>query len=246
MKRNLVLENYLNHLQEQFAEISGIILMLVLQIFLYLFLMIAASIGSSKTDKKLSKKINQLTGKDYDVRIMKGDAPGAYCFGGFTKHIFISSGLIDIMTEREVIAVCLHEASHITSYDSIKILITRMSSVSILSLLLTKLLTFIYKNNKSNLIVILPILLGLIMIFLPTLLLGKYNELKSDKSTIKYGYGRDLMSALQKLEEWVLKNQVKDSKIKMFIHKIQHLYDEHPPIQKRVKKLLNNVKLKEA
>ena len=35
MKRNLVLENYLNHLQEQFAVISAIMLMLVLQMFLY-------------------------------------------------------------------------------------------------------------------------------------------------------------------------------------------------------------------
>ena len=32
----------------------------------------------------------------------------------------------------------------------------------------------------------------------------------------------------------------------MFFHKIQHFYDVHPPIKKRVDKLLNSVELYES
>lgn len=248
MRKNKILDNYLTYLHEQTAEIALFVLIMVAQALLYLLLFIGASVGSSKTDKKLSKKIYEITGKKFDVRIIKGDQPGAFCFGGFTKHIFITSGLISIMNEREVIAVCLHESSHIITYDSIKTLVARMASVSVPALLITNLSEYIYKHKKSSYsnIMLLAILLSLIMIFLPSILIGKYNELKSDKYTVQFGYGRDLMSALEKLEEWVLKNRVKDSKIKMFFHKIQHFYDVHPPIKKRVDKLLNSVELYES
>lgn len=248
MNKYKKLDNYLNYLNEQLVESLLAILAIVAQQILFLIIFILGTVNISITDKKLSKKIYNITGKKFDVRIFKEEHPAAFCFGGLTNHIFASSGLLQILNERELIAVCLHESSHIISYDSIKKMIIRISSLSVPYLFISNFANYILVKKKvnPNNFLILAVLLTCLMLFVPSLVLGKYNELKSDKYTVQFGYGRDLMSALEKLERWVLKNKIKDSKIKMFFHKIQHWYDEHPPIKKRVDKLLHDVELYES
>ena len=247
IKNNTVIKSYLKKLNEAYDG-SEIILQTTIQLFIWLFMYVLIMVSISKTDKSLSEKINKITGKYYNIRIIDSDVPSAFCFGGFTNPIFITKGLMKLMNERELISICLHEVSHITTYDSLQSFVVQYSSISIGQEIALGFVNFLSKNKNTNIISV-AILVGLLTILIstiPTLLLGKYHDLKSDKYVIQYGYGKDLISALQKIEKWVLENKVKDSKIKMFFHKIQHYYDVHPTVKTRVDKLLKNIELYEA
>ena len=246
-KNNTIIKSYLKKLNESYDK-SEIILQIIIQSLIWLFMYVLIMVVISKEDKSLSKKINKITGRYYSINIIESDSPAAFCFGGFTNHIFITKGLMKLMNERELISICLHEVSHITTYDSIQSLILKASSISIALEISSNFAKFLFKNKTINITnaIILTVLLSIIISAIPTLLLGKYHELKSDKYVIQYGYGKDLILALLKIEKWILENKVKDSKIKMFFHKIQHYYDEHPAVKTRVDKLLKNVELYEA
>jgi Zn-dependent protease with chaperone function len=100
--------------------------LLVLRIIMNLVITILIAVitiwvyTSQPKNRKISAEIYKVTGKKYPVIILEDTIPNAFCFGGIGKSIFVTQGLIDICTEREVIAVCLHEIGHIVNFDTIK------------------------------------------------------------------------------------------------------------------------------
>jgi len=253
-----ILDEYLEHLNESLfsktltaRDILAIIELIISILFFLLFL---AYIFSISNNRKLSKKIYEITGVKYPVKILPEKVPNAFCFGGLGKTIVVTKGLMDLYTEREVIAVCLHEVGHITSLDTVKNIVVASGSIGIGGYTTLKFIDATSKTVKSNRILTVFTYVLVVLLFfwvatkVPGILFGKVQEYKSDRNAVKYGYGRDLMSALAKLDKYIqneFKKQ-KPNKLTILFDKLQRLLDVRPSIKNRIDKLLESVEVYEA
>lgn len=207
---------------------------------------------NSKIDDKWTKKINDLTGGNYSVRVIKYDLPFAMTTGG--KDIYITTKSIQILNEREVIATFLHEAHHV---DKMHVIVDGVFYSSLLYIVLGSLAKLI-ENPKLLKTIPSPvarIFLSLLFIgfFLavPSLVyrttIARRMEIKSDLNTIKYGYGKDLISSFEKEEKYFKKHfpGCKTPHCKI-IEKISDLIDEHPSLKLRIQKIIESEKLYET
>jgi len=198
--------------------------------------------------------LRKITGKKYFVRILENQYPNAFCFGGFGSTIFLTNKLVNILNEKEVIAVCLHEVGHITTYDSLKNLGIRFTSIGAAGIFYLKLLSKInYSlNSKIKQVAIFStaIIISILIVKSPAILVGKFFEYRADKHASKYGYGKELASALEKIEKWIKEYKYKifgkPSKLEKMFDKINNFIDVHPTFQHRIEKLLEYEKLYEA
>jgi Zn-dependent protease with chaperone function len=241
------IDQYLEELQ--LPNIDSRIIMELIVVILGFALNIWFYYISSKRNIHIETILKKITGRKYYVRILKGvKEPNAFCFGGLGSSIFVTEGLIKIMTEREVIAVCLHESGHITNYDTITSGIISLASLGFSHILLTSCFKVLTKSTGGPAKIICGIILVMIIVLIaketPVLLLGKLHEYNADKNSSKYGYGKDLISALEKLEKWVKEYKFKiygePTKFEKLITKIDQFLDVHPTTKHRIKQLLKN------
>lgn len=248
--KNTKLDEYLNEISVRDFINPAIILQLV-GLIIMLILTLIAYISISKRNTHLEEIIRKITGKKYHIRIQGGiKEPGAFCFGGFGKTIFLTEGLLEILNEREVISVCLHEISHITSLDSIKSIGVSLVSLGFFGILLKaslEILTNLSASFRTKAVCgsICLIILAYLVKETPNILLGKIQELRSDKNAIKYGYGRDLISTLEKLERWNKNHSKKKSKLGVVVDKINRILSVHPSTKRRIERLFNEIELYE-
>src|SRR3989344_2713288 len=73
--------------------------------------------------RKLSEK-HDLRGKIIAIDEPK---PRAFCLGIFYPNIYISTGLLKLMNEKEIESIILHEKSHLLSHDSFYIAILSLA-----------------------------------------------------------------------------------------------------------------------
>jgi len=194
-----------------------------------------------RIDAPLSKDLNNIMkdGKNWAVVKLNNPSPNASVLIG--KYIFITTGLIKMLTEREVMAALLHEVSHLKNQDTIKSIAAENALFSILLGTLGVVggplvfviiggLYYILSQSGSDIII--------------RRTLGRKQEYKADAFTIKYGYGAEMISVLQKLDAWVQKYEKTShcGKICQMIKKIDAFLDEHPPIKKRVEHVLKQQK----
>lgn len=246
------LNNYLEKIQEE-IEIDSKTALYLFEAILAFTIMIVLLFANSKRDLHLESILEKITGKKYFVRIVYQTQPNAFCFGGLGRSVFVTHGLITLLTEREIIAVCLHEIGHITNYDTIKNLAVAGASAGTTHLIINAFSRKIAESNftKTKLIsgVILTVLICLVILKAPGLLLGKIHEYRADRYASKYGYGKDLISALQKLEKWIKEYKFKmygpETKFSKILDKISNFLDVHPEFKDRIKALLESEKLYE-
>lgn len=248
MKR---LDNNYIKIQE---NIDPRLIFIIIQIILSIVFIILVSYGSSKRNLHLESILKKITGKKYYVRIIKGEkTPNAFCFGGLGKSIFIYEGLMNLLNEREVIAVCLHEIGHITNLDIITNSIVDLSSGGFAGLLVhySYYTSITSTSSKVKLMAtfFVAILIALLIRSAPAILLGKIHEYKADRYASKFGYGKDLISALRKLEEWVKNYKFKiygnPTKFEILMDKLKRFIDVHPSIENRIKELFESEKFYE-
>jgi len=227
-----------------------IISLYLLQFFFELMIIYS----SSKRNKKLEKMLNQITGKKYFVRIMNGiEQPNAFCFGGIGKSVFMTDGLVKLLNEREIIAVCLHEVSHIINYDMIKSIASTLGLGGFASLIITKIDKFFYNSKINNInleafLFSITATMVLVLSILSRMYLSRRFEYRSDKYTIRFGYGKDLITALEKVtnEKYRKNPEIEKSRLVRIMNKIVELLSTHPTLQKRVENLLEEIKLYES
>lgn len=195
---------------------------------------------NSEADLKLSNDLFHITGKRYDIRIFDiKDSYNAFVCGG--KSIFITKDLKELLTPRELIAVCLHESKHL---DNKHIYSTLFIKGSLPSLIFTTLYELF---NATITTVIGPIVGRMIFCFLSLFsrvvynrTLGRLHETTADHNAVKYGYGPDLSSALQKLIDKSNEVKTKCGPLCKIINKVEQSYDEHPPLKDRIQKTAGN------
>jgi len=191
---------------------------------------------SLKIDKKLSKRINEIlgSGNKWIVHIYPSPTLNAFALG-MGRHIFVTDGLKKTLNQRELEAVMLHEIHHNKSKDTYKslaykhsffYLITYITLISAIVSYPLAVLVFAFLIKSTNIS--------------HNIILGKRLEIKADKFTVEYGYGKDLVSALLKLEKHSQKAKRKDpcGKWCQLENKVSEIIDEHPSTKKRVEVIL--------
>lgn len=144
----------------------------------------SVKIDFGRRDVDLINEIKKITGKEYNINCIVEKTAGAWAL---TDKILYSSSLRRQLSHRELIAVILHETSHINNNDSAKKAVLSLFP-TIPILLLDSWLGYFLIPIAFEAIINSPI--------------SKYNEYRADSEAKKYGYGEELASALVKLEEY--------------------------------------------
>jgi Zn-dependent protease with chaperone function len=248
------LDLYLDYIQEQenlneftTDELLGIGTIATGAIILNIAFMLA-SIGalkaSTKYNPKLSDAINTVLGrKDIRVNIVKDKIPNAFAAGG--KTIYLSSGLLKDFSDREVIAIMLHEVYH----NEKKHIVKKLAYEYPFYYLLTFLIASFISGPLSGLIGLLVFRIGRSIIRIPyQITIARKHEYEADSYAVRFGYGDDQISALKKLEDMYRKqmtNMQCDLFCKIYM-KIDEALDEHPSMANRIENILKKKEIWQA
>jgi len=197
-----------------------------------------AMVKQMKRDNKLSKELNDILkdGKGWNVMIVDDKGPNAFCM--IKPYVFITTGLMKMLTHREIIAVLLHEAQHINSKD---IWVNIIGQNAVMGIVLG------VAGAMGGIVGVYAVFLAYVLlggqgltsiIFNRTL--GRAAEKRADSFAVKFGYADDMISALEKIEKWVEKAMRKREcgVICKIVDKINEAIDEHPPIKERIEHVL--------
>lgn len=205
-----------------------------------IFAMFTTMIKRIKIDPVRTKKLNSVLkdGKKWTVHVMKEPVPNAFCM--IKPHVFLTTGLIKLLNEEELMAVMLHEAGHINNKDLWKDVIGSNMLITILAGAAGAI------GGPPGLTIISFILICLggmdliQLIFRRTL--GRFAEKRADSFAVKYGYADAMISTLKKLDKYMKKEleRRKCGPMCKIINSINEKLDEHPPVKERIENVLKS------
>ena len=191
------------------------------------------------------------------VYLIDDSAPNAFATGRDPKHAIVAAttGLLDIMDDRELNAVMAHEMGHVQNYDIRVSMIAfgLVSAIGILSDIVIRMLFFSdNRNSNSNPIVlvvgIVVIILAPIVAMIVQMAISRQREYLADATgalTIRDSDG--MASALEKLQAYGKPMRKQQSATaQLFISNplkpgfFSKLFSSHPPLEDRIKRLRDN------
>ena len=223
---------------------------LILKDLIFFFIFVAQIAAQTKVDKKLTDKLNPIiknlgVKKDFQVHVVPQKQPNAFTPGG--KHVYITSGLLKILNERETLAVLLHEVYHAIDLHIVKRMATEFPLYYIAAPI-----AIAAAVASGPLALITGLLVFTIMMAILTLplkiTLGRKHEYDADNYAVKADYGKEIASALNKLERAYIKATQGQScgKVCQVVNRIEEAMDEHPATRDRIERALKNAELLKA
>jgi len=216
---------------------------LILANFVTVLFSALALSSSIKADNKLTKRLNKIlgSGNKYKVHIYNTKEPNAFAMA-FGNHIFVTTGLMKLLNEKEIDAIMLHEAYHNKSMHIYKGLAYKY--------------TFYYIAvgvviAAGPLVTLAPVAVALVIFLMMkvseiayNVTVAKRQEYNADSYAAKKGYGKYLISAFVKLEKHIKKLMQKETCGTMckLVNKIDDALDEHPSDKKRIENILKKSK----
>jgi heat shock protein HtpX len=192
------------------------------------------------------------------VYIIEDSAPNAFATGRDPKHAVVAAttGLIDIMDDRELNAVMAHEMGHVQNYDIRVSMIAfgLVSAIGILSDIVIRMMFFGGDNRNSNsnpillVVGIIVLILAPIIATIVQLAIGRQREYLADASgALTTRDSEGMASALEKLQLYGKPMQKQQSSTaQLFISNplksgfFSKLFSSHPPLEDRIKRLREN------
>lgn len=192
------------------------------------------------------------------VYIIDDPAPNAFATGRDPKHAIVAAttGIMEIMNDRELEAVMAHEISHVRNYDIRVSMITfgLVSAIGVLSDIAMHMFFFggDRDNENSNPI---AMVVGIVLIILAPIIaalvqfaVSRQREYLADASGVMATRDSEgLASALEKLQEYgrPMKRQSTASAHLFFSNPLKgggvaKLFSTHPPLEDRIARLRNN------
>jgi heat shock protein HtpX len=194
------------------------------------------------------------------IYIINDPAPNAFATGRDPKHAVVAatSGLLDIMDDRELEAVMAHEMGHVQNYD-IRVSMIAFGLVSAIGLLTNIVLRMFFfgdrrNNNNANpamlVIGIIVLVLAPIAAAIVQLAVSRQREYLADATgALTTRDPEGLVSALKKLETSGRPMQKQDtSSAHLFINDplkpgvFSRLFSTHPPLPDRIARLQGSEK----
>lgn len=189
------------------------------------------------------------------VYIIDEKAPNAFATGRDPKHALVAAttGLIDIMDDKELTAVMAHEMSHVKNYD-IRVSMMVFGLICVVGLLSDIAFRMMFfgdrrRNNEGSpvgyVLVLAAAILAPIFAGIAQMAVSRQREFLADASAVNITrYPEGMIGALKKLQSHgaPMKNQniateamyINDPLKKGFFSK---LFSSHPPIEKRIERL---------
>jgi heat shock protein HtpX len=190
------------------------------------------------------------------VYIINDPAPNAFATGRDPAHAIVAAttGLIDIMDNKELTAVMAHEMSHVKNYDIrvSTIVFGLVCVIGLLSDLGARMLFLGGRRNGSNrnsspvglVIALVTLILAPIAATLAQLAVSRQREYLADSSAaLITRYPEGMVSALKKLESHARPMRQQNAATEaLFIanplkKKFSGIFSTHPPIEKRIERL---------
>ncbi len=191
------------------------------------------------------------------VYIIEDAAPNAFATGRNPQHAIVAAttGLLDIMDDRELTAVMAHEMGHVQNYDIRVSMIAfgLVSAIGILSDIVLRM--FFFGDRRENNLNPIVLIAGIIVIVLAPVIaaivqmaISRQREYLADATgamTTRDSAG--MASALGKLQQYgrPMKKQ-NSATAQLFISNplrpgfFANLFSSHPPLEDRIKRLNEN------
>lgn len=189
------------------------------------------------------------------VYIINDPAPNAFATGRDPKHAIVAAttGLLDIMDNKELTAVMAHELSHVKNYD-IRVSMITFGLVCVVGLIadLGTRMIFLTRarddedNSPIGLIVMLLVsILAPVAASLAQFAVSREREYLADASAVQLTrYPEGMISALKKLDTHARPMKRQDPATEaLYINNplrksaVNTLFSTHPPIEKRIERL---------
>jgi len=192
-----------------------------LQILMLVFVLLAASVATlnltplidvrkSQSDAHYTNELRRVTGHpSIRAYVFKSDSFNAYTRG--TPRVFYSTKVREECSEREVMAVLLHEFGHFDSGNAAMISASLVGITTITMISMSLLLRRIFREKLKKspqgylTISILSSYIGMITGGVGTMLINKAlsqpQEFLADSYAIKYGYGKEQLAVMSKFKK---------------------------------------------
>ena len=189
------------------------------------------------------------------VYIINDQAPNAFASGRDPKHAIVAatSGLIDIMDDKELTAVMAHEMSHVKNYD-IRVSMIVFGLTCVIGLISDLAFRMMFygdrrRNNEGSpvgyVLVAVAAVLSPILASLAQMAVSRQREYLADASAVNITrYPEGMISALKKLQSHSQPMHSQNIATEaMYINNplkkgfFSNLFSSHPPIEKRIERL---------
>jgi heat shock protein HtpX len=194
------------------------------------------------------------------VYIMQESAPNAFATGRDPKHAIVAAttGLLDIMDDKELTAVMAHEMSHVKNYD-IRVSMIVFGLTCMVGLISDIAFRMMYYGNRKRdnegspmgyILILAAAILSPILAAIAQMAVSRQREYLADASAVNITrYPEGMIDALKKLQSHTqpLKSQ-NVAAASMYINNplrkgfFNNLLSTHPPIEKRIERLENGKK----
>ncbi len=192
------------------------------------------------------------------VYVINDQAPNAFATGRNPQHAVVAAttGLMDIMSDRELTAVMAHEMGHVQNYDIRVSMIAfgLVSAIGLLSDIVIRML-FFGGDRRENGVHPFVYIIGLVVVILAPIIaaivqmaVSRQREYLADATgamTTRDSEG--MASALEKLQQYGRPMQKQSSATaQLFISNplkmnfFNKLFSSHPPLEDRINRLRNN------
>lgn len=191
------------------------------------------------------------------VYIIHDAAPNAFATGRDPKHAVVAAttGLMEIMNDRELTAVMAHEMGHVQNYD-IRVSMIAFGLVSAIGILSDVVLRmFIFGDRRQSNANPVILIIGLIVIILAPIIaaivqmaISRQREYLADATgALTTRDSEGMASALGKLKTYGKPmHKQQSATAQLFISNplspgfFANLFSSHPPLDERIKRLQNN------
>jgi heat shock protein HtpX len=194
------------------------------------------------------------------VYIIDDSAPNAFATGRDPQHAVVAAttGLLDIMNDKELTAVMAHEMSHVKNYD-IRVSMIVFGLACVVGLISDIAFRMVFygnrrRNNEGSpmgyLLVVVAAILSPILAALAQMAVSREREYLADASAVNITrYPEGMIEALKKLQSQgqPMKSQ-NTAAASMYINDplrkgfFNEMFSTHPPIEKRIERLENGKK----
>ena len=189
------------------------------------------------------------------VYIIDDKAPNAFATGRDPKHAAVAAttGLIDIMNDKELTAVMAHEMSHVKNYD-IRVSMIVFGLVCVIGLISDIAFRMMFYGNRRRdnegspvgyVLILIVAILSPIVAGVAQMAVSRQREYLADASAVNITrYPEGMIDALKKLQSHTqpMKSQNIATEA-MYINNplrkgfFSNLFSSHPPLEKRIERL---------
>ena len=189
------------------------------------------------------------------VYIIDDKAPNAFATGRDPKHAAVAAttGLMDIMNDKELTAVMAHEMSHVKNYD-IRVSMIVFGLVCVIGLISDFGFRFMYYGNRRRdnegspvgyVLILIVAILAPIFAGIAQMAVSRQREFLADASAVNITrYPEGMIDALKKLQSHSQPMHSQNIATEaMYINNplrkgfFRNLFSSHPPIEKRIERL---------